>query len=297
MTDALRRAALQALCEEAPEEARSEPRVVDAAVAAALEAGALQLELLGRLDADAIRSKSAQRDLVTEADVRSERRIVARIRAACPSDAIEAEEETRDAPSDAPRWFVDPLDGTVNYVHELPMFGVSLARYAGRDPLLAVVHAPRLGETFVAARGAGAHLLLPDGTRRRLAVSGSSSLGEAVLATGFPYRRGELEHSNLANFTRFFDDVRGLRRMGSAALDLAYVAAGRLCGFWELHLSPHDVAAGALLVREAGGDVTDADGGEDWLRGGHIVAAPAALAPEIRARVEHGPPEAARSQP
>ena len=106
-------------------------------------------------------------------------------------------------------------------------------------------------------------------------------------AAGFPYRRGELEHDNLENFGRFFYSVRGLRRMGSAAMDLAYTAAGRFDGFWELHLAPHDVAAGALLVREAGGLVTDADGGEDWLRGGHIVAAPAGLHAEILGRVQH----------
>jgi myo-inositol-1(or 4)-monophosphatase len=108
-----------------------------------------------------------------------------------------------------------------------------------------------------------------------------------VLATGFPYGRNELEHDNLANFGRFFYDVRGMRRMGSAAVDLAYVAAGRFDGFWELHLGSHDVAAGALIVQEAGGVVTDADGGGDWLRGGHIVAAGAALHPLILDRVHH----------
>jgi myo-inositol-1(or 4)-monophosphatase len=106
-----------------------------------------------------------------------------------------------------------------------------------------------------------------------------------VLATGFPYRRGELEHSNLENFGRFFYDIRGVRRMGSAAIDLAFVAAGRLDGYWELHLSPHDVAAGTLLVREAGGLVTDARGGDDWLRGGSIVAAGPGVHEAIRERV------------
>ena len=109
----------------------------------------------------------------------------------------------------------------------------------------------------------------------------------AVLATGFPYRRGELKADNRANFDNLFYDIRGIRRMGSAAVDLAYVAAGRLDGFWELHLSPFDLAAGALLVREAGGVVTDADGGEDWLRGGHIVAANETLHAALRPRIEH----------
>lgn len=259
--------------------------VLSVARRAALDAGELLLGCLGRLAAGSTRTKSSARDLVTEADVASERLIVARLRDAFPSHRIEAEEETHDAGGDegAPRWFLDPLDGTVNFVHQLPAFAVSLGLYVGRQPQVAVVHLPRLGETFTAIRGLGARL---DGAQ--IHVSEATSLSESILATGFPYRRNELRHSNLENFARFFYDVRGMRRMGSAAMDLAYVAAGRLDGFWELHLAPHDVAAGALLVREAGGLVTDADGGEDWLRGGHIVAAPPALHELIRARIEHG---------
>ena len=220
---------------------------------------------------------------MTKVDLACERAIVARLRAAFPGHAIEAEEEVRDARDDErPRWFVDPLDGTVNFVHGLAAFGVSIALYRGREPQVGVVHLPRLCETFCALRGGGATL---DG--RAIHVSSATRLADALLATGFPYRRNELAHSNLENFGRFFYDVVDLRRMGSAAMDLAYVAAGRLDGFWELHLEPHDVAAGALLVREAGGRVTDADGGEDWLRAGHVVAAPPALHEGIRERIVH----------
>lgn len=254
------------------------------AEAAAREAGAILMQHFGHLDRGRIRSKSAARDLVTAADVESERAIVARLRAAFPDDAIEAEEEVHDAAdaSGRPRWFVDPLDGTINFVHGLPAFAVSIARYVGGAPEVAVVHLPRLAETFTAESGKGARL---DG--EAIFVSETSVLGDAILATGFPYRRNELRHNNLENFGRFFLDVRGMRRMGSAAMDLAFVAAGSFDGFWELHLSPHDVAAGALLVREAGGIVRDADGGEDWLRGGHIVAANAGLFEAIRERVWH----------
>jgi myo-inositol-1(or 4)-monophosphatase len=254
----------------------------EAAESAAREAGAILMEHFGRLRAADIASKGVARDLVTAADVASERCVVAALRARFPEHAIEAEEETHDAAcaQDDLRWFLDPLDGTVNFVHQLPAFAVSLALYRGREPLVAVVHAPRLGETFVATRGGGAWL-----AGERLRVSATRALGEAILATGFPYRRGTLANDNLENFGRFFYEVRGLRRMGSAALDLAYTAAGRLDGFWELHLEPHDVAAGALLVREAGGVVTDAAGGDEWLRGRSIVAAGAALHGEIRARV------------
>jgi myo-inositol-1(or 4)-monophosphatase len=258
-------------------------RLLEVAVEAARGAGEVLLAHLGRLDPARMGRKSSARDLVTEADVASERLLVAALRAAAPELAIEAEEEVRDAPDEGrPRWFLDPLDGTVNFVHALPVFAVSMGLFAAGEPQLAVVHLPRLGETFTALRGGGAFL---DGAP--IQVSDAASLGEAVLATGFPYRRGELEHSNLENFGRFFHDVRGMRRMGSAAIDLAYTAAGRLDGYWELHLSPHDVAAGALLVREAGGVVTDADGGEDWLRGGSIVAAGPALHGAIRDRVVH----------
>jgi myo-inositol-1(or 4)-monophosphatase len=250
---------------------------------AAREAGRVLLEHFGRLSAAEVRSKSAERDLVTAADVASERCLVERLRAAFPEHAIEAEEEVQDARDEArPRWFLDPLDGTVNFVHRIPAFTISMGLYIGTTPWVAVVHAPALGETFVATRGGGARC-----NGRTMQVSATDRLGEAVLGTGFPYRRGELEHSNLENFGRFFYDVRGLRRVGSAALDLAWVADGRLDGFWELHLSPHDVAAGVLLVREAGGRVTDADGGEDWLRGGHLVAAGPGLHEEVRRRVQH----------
>jgi myo-inositol-1(or 4)-monophosphatase len=256
--------------------------VLELARGAAEEAGAVLMAHLGRLSEQDVRSKGVARDLMTAADLASERLLVSRLRDAFPEHAIEAEEETRDpgAEGRGPRWFLDPLDGTINFVHGLPLFCVSMGLVEDGQPKVAVVHAPRLGETFWAVRGGGAFL---DG--ERLSVSDTSELGDAILATGFPYRRGELEHDNLENFSRFFYSVRGLRRMGSAALDLAYTAAGRFDGFWELHLAPHDVAAGALLVREAGGEVTDAAGGDDWLRGGSIVAAGSALAGAIRERV------------
>lgn len=250
---------------------------------AARDAGELLLAGFERLEHGAVRSKGVARDLVTELDVASERLIVKAIRSGFPDHTIEAEEEVCDPQDDErPRWIVDPLDGTINFVHGLPAFGVSIAMYLGSEPQVGVVHLPRLGETFWAVRGSGAFC-----SRGALQVRPTANLGDAVLATGFPYGRNELEHDNLANFGRFFYDVRGLRRMGSAAMDLAYVAAGRLDGFWELHLGPHDVAAGALLVREAGGVVTDADGGEDWLRGGHIVAAGPLLHERLRERVQH----------
>lgn len=236
-----------------------------------------QFEHIARAD---VRSKSAARDLVTAADVAAERVIVEHLRRACPDHAIEAEEEVHDALDLRPRWFVDPLDGTVNFVHGLPVFSVSIALYDGAVPLVGVVHAPKLAETFTARRGGGAFL-----GAKRLHVSEATLLSDSVLATGFPYRRNELPNNNVANFDRLILEIRGIRRMGSAAIDLAYVAAGRLDGYWELHLSPHDVAAGALLVREAGGVVTDMAGGDGWLRSGAVTAAGPGLIESLRARL------------
>lgn len=247
---------------------------------AAIAAGDELAKHFGHLDKARITSKSAARDLVSAADVASERLIVERLRRAYPSFAIEAEEEVHDAPSEAPRWFLDPLDGTVNFVHSIPFYSVSIGLYQGARPLVAVVHVPQLRETFVARAGGGTTL-----NGERVRVSEATTLGESVLATGFPYRRNELPNNNVANFNALILDVRGIRRIGSAAMDLAYVAAGRFDGYWELHLSPHDVAAGALLVREAGGVVVDARGGEDWLRGKSVVAAGPALVERIRERI------------
>lgn len=272
---------------DSPDELVTE-ETVRGAVAAALAAGEIQSGARGRLGRADVRSKSSRRDLVTTVDVESERAIVSRLRALSKPHAIEAEEEIHDEDDGRPRWFVDPLDGTVNFFHGLPLFCVSIGLYRGTQPVLGVIHAPALGETFVSAAGAGAHILAASGVgQERLSVARETEqLADAVLATGFPYRRGELEHSNLENFGRFFYEVRGMRRMGSAALDLAFVAAGRIDGFWELHLSPFDVAAGAALVLEAGGSVTDAAGGQDWLRGGSIVAAPETLGALMRGRIE-----------
>lgn len=248
--------------------------------AAAVAAGEIQLAALGRLDRATVRTKSARRDLVTEVDLASERCLVEHLRAAFPDHDIESEEEVRDAPSDRPRWFLDPLDGTVNFVHGLPFFAVSMGLWLDGVPEVAVVHLPRLGETFHAVHGGGAWL----GTER-LAVSRCEVLADAIVATGFPYRRAELEPNNLANWDALFLQVRDLRRMGSAAIDLAYTAAGRVDAYWELWLAPHDVAAGGLLVREAGGLVTDLAGGEDWLRGGRVLAGGAPLHAALRERL------------
>ena len=248
------------------------------------QAGAILLEWKDRLQRDQVSSKSAARDLVTAADLASEEFLIQAISKAFPQDRFLAEESAGElADLQGAVWCIDPLDGTVNFVHGLPMFAVSIARLIDGVPDLAVVHLPRLGETFRAGLGLGAWL-----DDHQLQVSSAERCADAVLGTGFPYRRHLLADNNLENFSRMFLHQRGVRRMGSAASDMAYVAAGRLDAFWELHLEPWDVAAGTLLVREAGGVVEGLRQGDDPLFASNLVAGPAALVTEIRARLAQG---------
>ncbi len=252
----------------------------------AKEAGEILLQWSGKLAAEQIQSKSAQRDLVTAADLASEAFLGKALEKHFPGQALLAEEGVVDGNLDLHAetlWCVDPLDGTVNFVHQLPMFAVSIARLRHGEPELAVVHLPRLGETFSARRQGGAYL-----NGQALQVSAAKSTEDALLATGFPYRRHLLADNNLENFCRLFLHQRGIRRMGSAAIDLAYVAAGRLDGFWELHLSPWDVAAGGLLVQEAGGVVDTMRSGGDWLFGRNLLAGSTALVADLRSRLLAG---------
>ncbi len=217
---------------------------------------------------DAELAFKGERDLLTRADQEAEKVILEGLRKAFPDDAILAEESGESGGSERPRWIIDPLDGTTNFVHALPIFAVSIARFdaTGRAEV-GVVYLPRLNELFAARRGHGATL-----NGRSIVVSSRSIPMQSVLATGFHYQRQHLVESNVDHFAKFVFGVRGIRRLGAASVDLAYVAAGRLDGYWEPHLSPWDVAAGALLVQEAGGRVSDMRGGDDWLHGRSIVA-------------------------
>jgi myo-inositol-1(or 4)-monophosphatase len=222
-------------------------------------------ELLDRLHRPReIAQKSRRADLVTDADRASERIIVARLRAAYPAAAILAEESGRHEGVSGERWIVDPLDGTTNYAHAYPLFCISIAYE--RDGLLVagVVHAPAMGETFAAERGARATF-----NGRPASVSQIERVGEAMTCTGFHPADFERNASCFAAASR---RTQAVRRDGAAALDLAYVACGRYDGFWEFDLSPWDVAAGTLLVREAGGTVTRVDGSAAALDARSILA-------------------------
>jgi len=256
---------------------------LEQAHALAEQAGEVLLSWSGQLEQSDVGHKSASRDLVTAADVASEKLILAGLAELFPGQAVLAEESGSHpgVGGSGPRWCIDPLDGTVNFVHGLPMYAVSIARLDEDGfPELAVVHLPRLQESYVAFRGGGAWC-----GERRLSVSPVQTTEEAVLATGFPYRRHVLADNNLENFQRLFLHQRGVRRMGSAACDLAYVAAGKLDAFWELHLSPWDVAAGGLLVQEAGGVVETFRGSGSWVFDGNLFAGHAPVVEDMRRRL------------
>lgn len=250
--------------------------IIAVALSAARNAGEFLLEKFGHIET--VEFKGAT-NLVTEADRGAEDIICCAVRSAFPHHALLAEErgsvESANQESDY-RWFVDPLDGTTNFVHGLPNFAVSLG-VEFRDRLVAgVVYAPALREIFWAESGRGAYL-----NGERVRVSQRAALHEALLATGFPYApvEGEWNTRQVANFVPL---VRGLRRIGSAALDLAYVACGRFDGFWEMGLSPWDLAGGSLLVEEAGGRVSDLTGGRFCPTTGRILASNGVLHETIR---------------
>jgi len=219
-------------------------------------------------------------DLVTEADHASEEYLLGEIRRRWPESTIMSEQSglTQGGPEHS--WYVDPLDGTVNYAHHLPIFCVSLA-YAYKGTIqLGAVYDPMRDEMFRAERGRGAEL---NGSPVR--VSGATQLSKSLLVTGFPYDAWDTERDNFDNFVRFSKMTQGVRRLGSAALDAAWVGAGRFDGFWEIALNPWDIAAGGLIAEEAGARVTNIHNGPDYLaRPQSIIAA----APGIHAQILEG---------
>jgi myo-inositol-1(or 4)-monophosphatase len=216
---------------------------------AAREAGALLLEMR-RSPATGVRSKSSVTDLVSEADERAERAIVTTIRKRRPDDALVAEEGSSARGSSGVSWFVDPLDGTINYLYGIPHWSVSICCADAEGPLAGVVFDPLHDELFSAARGGGAHL-----GERRLAVTDKRDLASALIATGFGYVAAQREVQGRI-IARVLGEVRDVRRFGSAALDLSWLAAGRWDGYFESVENPWDWMAGAMFVREAGGRVT-----------------------------------------
>jgi myo-inositol-1(or 4)-monophosphatase len=240
--------------------------LLSVAVEAARAGGEVLTRLYGATDLGA--EEKAKNDLVSRADRESEAAIVTRIRAAFPDHSVLAEEGGRQ-PGAAPgfEWVIDPLDGTANFLRGVPMFCVSIACLDSGRPAVAVVLDPLRDDLFVARRGGGARR-----GDRPLVLRDRPGLDGAFLATGFPFRAHGALDAYLTIFRDVFLEARGIRRCGAAALDLAYTAAGVFDGFFEFRLAPWDVAAGSLLIQEAGGVITDLDGGDRFIAGGNILA-------------------------
>lgn len=205
-------------------------------------------------------------DLVTHADKASQKMIIKNIEKRFPGHAIIAEEGYDKSGKEGFVWYIDPLDGTTNFVHGVPVFCVSIALYKGSTPLSGVCYNPSTQETFCAEKGKGSFL-----NGKRIQVSGTSKLIDALVATGFPYKSENMKKV-MERFFKVVSRVQGIRRFGSAALDLCYVASGRFDAFWEMELKPWDMAAGVLILEEAGGMVTSFDGEEFDLNNGNIAA-------------------------
>lgn len=230
--------------------------LIDVAKEAALEAGALLKEGFGTVYH--IESKSGDHNLVTQYDIASQKLIIDRIKGHFPKHHFLAEEENvHDAAGEEIIWIIDPLDGTVNFAHNVPFFAVSIAAAKGRELLAGAVYNPLLGELFLAEKGGGAYL-----NGKKLAVTKNRSLEKVLLSTGFPYDVGQNPLHCIDRFGKMASLGIPIRRLGVASLDLSYVAAGRFDAFWEVGLQPWDMAAGKLMIDEAGGRVSHYDGSE-----------------------------------
>ena len=236
------------------------------AISAARAAGQILLRNVARRNELKIQHKGIN-DFVTEVDYLAEQEIISVIHKSYPSHTIIAE-ETGHQEGDECEWIIDPLDGTTNFLHGIPQWAVSIAMRENNKLQVGVVYDPFKEELFCASRGEGATL-----NNRRIRVTTHKDLQGSLIGTGLPYRVDQELDTYLATLRAVLAHTSGIRRAGSAALDLAYVAAGRFDGFWEFGLNIWDIAAGVLLIQEAGGLVSDFDGGHDYMETGNIVAA------------------------
>ncbi len=241
--------------------------ILKTAITAARRAGSVITQAMDRQDHFQVQQKGYN-DFVTEVDKKAEKVIIDTLRQSYPDYSILAEETGMQEGVQDCCWIIDPLDGTTNFIHGYPQFGVSIALQCRGKLEHAVIYDPMRQELFTASRGEGAQL-----NNRRMRVTQERRLGNSLLGTGFPFRNARWVDDYVTTFKNFIPRCVGIRRAGSAALDLAHVASGRFDGFWEFDLSTWDIAAGVLLVQEAGGIVTDLAGGNNYLESGHILAA------------------------
>lgn len=253
--------------------------MLNTAIKAARRAGTVIMRHLDRLDRLTVETKG-RADYVSEVDRLAEAEIIHHLHQAYPDTAILGEETGQHKGNDY-CWIIDPLDGTTNFLHGIPQFAVSIA-LRNKDRLeQAVVFDPFKNELFTASRGTGAYL-----NDRRIRVSRVQQLEFALLGTGFPFRSNAHLDDWMKTLRIFIEETSGVRRAGSAALDLAYVASGRFDGFWEFGLRPWDMAAGCLLIQEAGGIVSDVRGGTGYLESGNVITGTPKIHQEMLARIE-----------
>lgn len=236
------------------------------AMEAAQSAGKIIKDRIGTISSEEITQKSVS-DYVTEVDLYSEKTIINHIKKHFPTHQIMAEESSNNYKTAEYLWIIDPLDGTTNFIHGFPVVAISIALMYKGELVLGVIHDPARNETFYSELGSGAFL-----NGKKIRVSTLSLPEMSLIATGFPFRNKQYIPDYIKIFQSLLYSVSDLRRAGAAAIDLAYVACGRVDGFFEFALSAWDIAAGVILIKEAGGIVSDFEGGEEYLKTGHIIA-------------------------
>ncbi len=246
-------------------------------IAIVKKTGAFLKQEAATFDKANIEYKSAANDMVSYVDKEAERQLVASLSSLVPEAGFITEENTIEKHSDTLNWIIDPLDGTTNFIHGLPVYCVSVALVQGKQPLLGVIYEPNLDECFYAWQGGGAFC-----NQKKIRTSDAPSLAHGLIATGFPYEVATKINVYLTILQDFVRHSHGVRRFGAAAVDLAYVACGRFEGFYEFGLKSWDMAAGILIVEEAGGKVTDFSGGDGHLFGGKLIAAAANIHAEMQ---------------
>lgn len=241
--------------------------MIDIAKEAALIAGKILIDNLGKLETNQIETKS-KNNFVTDIDKLSEKTIIDIIHSAYPDHSIFAEESgASNNKGNDYRWIIDPIDGTTNYIHSIPFFCISIALEYKGEIILGVIYDPVRNEMFYAEKGKGAYL-----NNRKIHVSDKQDISESIITIGFPYKNNHNISLYINTFTKISESCANIRKVGSAAMDLAYVASGRFDGYWELDLSQWDIAAGVIIIREAGGFVSDINGENGFMETGNIVA-------------------------
>ena len=262
---------------------------LNTAIEAAHKGGDLIMKYRDRVDSIPVERK-ARGDYASDIDRACEELIRGELQRRYPDHAVVGEEDGKSGDSEHV-WLIDPIDGTTNYLRGIPHYSISIALAIKGRIEHGVVYDPVRDELFAASRGEGTTL-----NNRRVRVSGRSELNGAILAAAFPFRNRRLLPAYRAMFDDMFEQVEDIRRAGVSSMDLAYVACGRLDGYWELALKPWDIAAGALLVQEAGGVIMDMAGGDRWLNSGHVIAAPFKLITPMRRVIEPHLTEAIRAR-